>query len=255
MNLGLPISTMIAFLLVMARVAGLVTFLPIPGFRNAPDLIRVVLALAFTFALFPVWPSVPNVLPSFGDLIVQAFAEAGFGLVAGLAIAFLTEGFQLAAQVLGLQAGYGYASTIDPSSQADSSVLQVIITLMTGLLFFTTGLDRELVRVLAASFVKYPAGSWAPSAASLDGVLRLGAGMFTLGLRVALPVIALLLLIDVALALLGRMQQQLQLLSLAFPVKMLAAVALLAALAPVIARIFEGAGGRAMGALWKVAGL
>src|SRR6266404_1951319 len=177
MNLGLPISTMIAFLLVMARVAGLVTFLPIPGFRNAPDLIRVVLALAFTFALFPVWPSVANTLPSFGDLTVMAFAEAGFGLMAGLAVAFLTEGFQLAAQVLGLQAGYGYASTIDPSSQADSSVLQVIITLMTGLLFFTTGLDRELVRVLAASFVKYPAGSWTPTAASVESVLHLGAGM------------------------------------------------------------------------------
>src|SRR5258708_19710276 len=156
MILGLPISAMIAFLLVMARVAGLVTFLPIPGFRNAPDLIRVVLALAFTFALFPVWPSVPNVLPSFGDLIVQAFAEAGFGLVAGLAIAFLTEGFQLAAQVLGLQAGYGYASTIDPSSQADSSVLQLIIPLMTALLFFTTPFDRNLVPVPPPRFVNYP---------------------------------------------------------------------------------------------------
>ena len=40
--------------------------------------------------------------------------------------------------------------------------------------------------------------------------------MLTTGLRLAMPVIALLLLLDVALALLGRMQQQLQLLSLAF---------------------------------------
>jgi len=54
----------------------------------------------------------------------------------------------------------------------------------------------------------------------------------------------LLLLIDVALALLGRIQQQLQLLSLAFPAKMLATLAILAALAPTTARIFEGAAGR-----------
>jgi flagellar biosynthetic protein FliR len=242
---------MIAFLLVLARVAGLVTFLPVPGFRNAPDLIRVVLAVAFTLALFPVWPAVPNELPSFGQLMVWAFTEAGFGLVAGLAVAFLNEGFQLAAQVLGLQAGYGYASTIDPSSQADSGVLQVVMTLMTGLLFFTTGLDRELIRALAASFAKYPAGSWTPTMTSVEGVLHLGAGMFTLGLRVAMPVIALLLLIDVALALLGRMQQQLQLLSLAFPVKMLAAVAMLAALSPVVAKLFEGAGARTIASLWR----
>jgi flagellar biosynthetic protein FliR len=67
-----------------------------------------------------------------------------------------------------------------------------------------------------------------------------------------MPVIALLLLIDIALALLGRMQQQLQLLSFAFPVKMLATLALLAVLAPVTARIFEGAASRTMGVLWRL---
>ncbi len=240
MTLGLPVSTMLAFMLVMARVSGLVAFLPIPGFKGAPQLIRAVLALAIAFALFPVWPSLPNDLPSFGALAGMSFAELGFGLAVGLAVAFLTEAFQLAAQVIGVQAGYGFASTIDPTSQADSGVLPSMMTLVTGLLFFTTGADRELVRVLAASFEKFPAGSWAPSAASLDGVLHLGAGMCTTGLRLAMPVIALLILIDLALALIGRIQQQLHLLSLAFPVKMLAGVAMLAALAPVIARVFEG---------------
>ena len=252
MTLGLPLSTMIAFLLVLARVSGLVTFLPIPGFKNAPQMIRIVLTLGITIALFPVWPQVPNELPSFGRLVGWAFSEAGFGLVTGLAVGFLTEAFQLAAQVLGLQAGYGYASTIDPSSQADSGVLQVMMTLITGVLFFTAGVDRELIRVLAASFEKFPAGSWAPTAATLDGVLHLGAGMFSLGLRLAMPVIALLILIDLALALLGRMQQQLQLLQLAFPVKMLAALAILAALAPVIARIFESAAGRTIAAIAQI---
>ena len=84
----------------------------------------------------------------------------------GLAVAFLTEGFQLAAQIFGVQAGYGFASTIDPTSQADSGVLQVILTLVTGLLFFTTGIDRQLIRVLAASFQTFPAGAWAPSIAT-----------------------------------------------------------------------------------------
>ncbi len=251
MTLGLPLSTMYAFLLVLARVGGFITFLPIPGFRNAPDHIRLVLALAMTVALFPAWPSPPNSLPAIGELTVWAFAEAGFGLVAGLAVAFLTEGLQIAAQVLGLQAGYGYATTIDPTSQADAGVLQVVTALITGLLFFTLGVDRDLIRVLAASFEKFPAGAWAPAAANLDGIVRLGAGMFTMGLRLAMPVVALLLLIDVALALLGRMQQQLQLLSLAFPAKMLAALAVLAALAPVMARVFEGAAGRTVGALWR----
>ncbi len=254
MTLGLPISTMIAFLLVLTRVAGLVTFLPIPGFRSAPGIARIVIAVSITFALFPVWPSLPDRLPSFGALTGWAFAEMGFGLVAGLAVAFLTEGFQVAAQVISVQAGYGFASTIDPSSQADSGVLQVIMTLVTGLLFFTAGVDHQLIRILAASFEKFPVGSWTLAAASLDGVIHLGAGMFVVGLRVGMPVIGLLLLIDLALALLGRIQQQMQLLSLAFPVKMLTAVGVLAALVPVIVRVYEGAAARTGSALWGMLG-
>lgn len=252
MTLGLPVSTMVAFLFVLARVAGVIAFLPVPGFKNAPAPIRAALAMALTFALFPVWPAVPDELPSFGELTVAALAEAGFGLMAGLAVAFLNEGFQLASQIFGVQAGYGFASTVDPTSQADAGVIQVMMTLITGLLFFTLGFDREVVRVLAASFEKFPAGKWAFSATSMDGIVHLGGGMFTLGLRLAMPVIAMLLLLDFALALLGRMQQQLQLLSLAFPVKMMAATAILTVLAPVIARLYQDAANHTMGELWKV---
>jgi flagellar biosynthetic protein FliR len=252
MNLGLPLSTVFAFLLVLSRVAGVVGFLPLPGFKSAPPMVRIVLALTISFALFPAWPSLPDELPTFGALIAAAFSELGFGLVVGLAVAFLIEGFQVGAQVLSVQAGYSFAQTIDPTSQADSGVLQVVMTLMTGLLFFTTGADRQLIRVLAASFERFPAGAWAPAAANLEGVLHLGSGMFVTGLRLALPVMALLILIDLSLAVIGRIQQQLQLLSLAFPIKMLAAIAMLAAIVPVAARVFNGASERTLAALLRM---
>jgi flagellar biosynthetic protein FliR len=254
MTVGLPLGTIFAFLLVLSRVGGLVAFLPVPAFRNAPMIFRAVLAFVMTIALFPVWPHLADVIPSIGQLTVWAFSEMGFGLVAGLAVAFLTEGFQVGAQVLGMPAGFGYAQTIDPSSQSDSSVLQVLTMLTTGLLFFSLGLDTIVIRILAASFQRYPAGSWSLSAASLDSIIHLGAGMFSLGLRVAMPVVALLLLIDVALALLGRMQQQLQLLSLAFPIKMMAALGVLAAIAPLMPKLFSGAASHTITALWQLAG-
>ena len=195
--------------------------------------------------------SIPNAAPSLARLVLWAFLEAGFGLTAGLSVAFLTEGFQVAAQMIGLQAGYGYSLTVDPTSQADAGILQVLMSLMSGLLFFALGLDRELIRALAFSFERFPAGAWHATAASLDGVLRLGSGMLNTGLRIALPVVTVLLLIDVALALLGRMQQQLQLLSLAFPIKMLATLAILVALAPLLPRIFAGAADRVFAGLWR----
>jgi flagellar biosynthesis protein FliR len=254
MTLGLPLGTIYAFLLVLARVAGLIAFLPVPAWRNAPMIFRAVLAFVMTISLFPVWPHLPDLSPSIGQLTVWAFSEMGFGLVAGLAVSFLTEGFQVGAQILGMPAGFGYAQTIDPNSQADSSVLQVLTMLTTGLLFFSLGIDAVVIRILAASFQKYPAGSWSFSAGSLDSIIHLGAGMFSLGMRVALPVVALLLLIDVALALLGRMQQQLNLLSLAFPIKMMAALGILTAIAPLMPKLFSAAASHTVSALWRLAG-
>ena len=130
-------------------------------------------------------------------------------------------------------------------------MLQVLLRWSTGLLFFTTGFDHQLIRVLAASFENLPGGRMGARTATLDGVVR-ARRRDVLDRRAAgLPVIALLILIDFALALLGRVQQQLQLLSLAFPVKMLAPLAILAALAPVVPRLFSAAAEHTLAALWR----
>jgi flagellar biosynthesis protein FliR len=252
MTVQFPFATIYAFLLVLARVMGFISFVPLPGLRNTPEPVRIALGMLLTVALYPVWPTLPNSEVAFGQLLLWAASEAGFGLTVGLALVFLAEGFQMAAQSIGLQAGYSYASTIDPSSDADSSVLQVVTMLATSALTFTLGLDQRLIRLLAASFERYPAGSWTPSLKSMEGILHLGGGMLSIGLRYAFPVVAILLLIDVSLGLLGRIQQQLQLLSLAFPVKMAAAMALLAVMSPMLPRIFQISAGHTFAALERL---
>lgn len=239
---GLP--ALYGFLLVMARVGGAFLFVPLPGVRNSPEMVRVILVLSITVALFPVWPSIAVAEPSIGLLVAWVFAETAFGLTVGVAVSFLTEAFLVAAQAVGLQAGYAYASTVDPTTQADSSVLQVVAQLGASLLFFALGLDREVIRILAKSLEMYPAGSYVASMKSAEAILRLGAAMFSTGLRLAMPVLALLLLVDIALALLGRINAQLQLLTLAFPAKMLAALGLLTITAGAFPAVYQNAAER-----------
>jgi flagellar biosynthesis protein FliR len=69
-----------------------------------------------------------------------------------------------------------------------------------------------------------------------------------------MPAIALLLLVDLALALLGRLNAQLQLLVLAFPVKMMAAIALLATLAVLFPRIYRDYAGQVLARVTSIAG-
>jgi flagellar biosynthetic protein FliR len=155
----------------------------------------------------------------------------------GLAVAMLLEGFQIAAQIIALQAGYAYASMIDPGSEADSGILQVWTQLAAAFLFFAAGLDHAVIRAVAAGLqTPAPAGGEPVAAVS-----KLGTEMFALSVRLAFPVVVLVLLLDVALALTGRMQAQLQLLALAFPAKMLAAILLLSFLTAAFPPVFERA--------------
>jgi flagellar biosynthetic protein FliR len=247
--LSLPV--LLSFLLVLARVSGVFAFVPIPGFRSSPLAARIVLSVTLSVALLPVWPRVAASV-SLGTMIGWVGAEAGFGLMIGVAVAFLTEGFLLAMQALALQAGYSYASTIDPASEADSGVLTVMAQLAANLLFFATGIDRSIIRAIAANLDRHPPGTFWADISSASTLIALGAHVFITGLRLALPVVALLLLVDITLALTGRIQAQLQLLSLAFPAKMLASVALLAALTAVFPILFSQSAARTLEAIGKL---
>jgi flagellar biosynthesis protein FliR len=244
-----PWPTLLGFPLVLARVSGLLGFIPLPGIRSAADPVRAALALSITVALYPRWPALDLAGAGVGRLACWVAAEAALGIAMGVFVTMVMEVFTLAAQVLGLQAGYAYASTIDPTTQADSGVLLVVAQLFAGMLFFAMGLDREVIMLVALSLERIPPGSYALNRAWSETVIRMGDGMFAMGLRLAFPVVALLLMVDVALALLGRLNAHLQLLSLAFPAKMLAALALLAlvvAVFPRLLRQWSGANWRAL---------
>lgn len=213
----------------------------------------LVLALGFTLALFPHWPALAAE-PSLGWLVATLLSELALGITVGLMVACLAETLLMTMQIVGLEAGYGYASTIDPTTQADASILLVIAQLVAGLLFFAFGLDRETLRGFARSLESHPAGSFAVTEPLAALMARLTAEIFSSGIRLALPVVALLMLVDLALALVGRLNAHLQLVLLAFPVKMLATLAALAALAVLVPRMYASAARHTLSAIAHLLG-
>jgi flagellar biosynthesis protein FliR len=251
---AIHVSLLYAFLLVLARMAGIFIFLPLPGFKAGPDAAKITLALALTLALYARWPVIAppaNILLMAGWMI----AEAGIGLATGLAVSFLIEAVTMAAQAVSTQAGFAFASTVDPNTEADSTVLILIAQLTAAMLFFALGLDRQLLSILAQSLETHPPGSITSSRASAEALVMLGSGIFTTGLRLALPLMALLFLIDLSVGLLGRLSSQLQLIALAFPAKMLAAVAALSVLVLLIPQVFQQSASVVFGVLRKFLGL
>jgi flagellar biosynthetic protein FliR len=253
-NPGLSVSLLYGFLLVLARVSGVFIFIPLPTFKAGPSAAKIVLALALTFALFPLWPKVTTIPASILEVSGWIFVEAAIGLAAGLAVAFIIEGIYVAAQAISTQAGFSYAALVDPNTEADSTVLIMVAQLTAGLLFFALGLDRQLLSILARSLQTHPPGSLVLSRSAVETLAMLGSSAFSTGLRLVLPVMILMFLIDLSIGLLGRLNSQLQLVALAFPIKMVASLAALSFLILLVPKIYQQSAGVAFGALAKVLG-
>jgi flagellar biosynthetic protein FliR len=251
-DLVIPLGSLYAFLLVFLRVTGVFTFLPIPGITAGPAAARVVLSLAFTLALSSRWPAIDPDSVSLGRLAAWSVAEAVLGLAAGILVGMMAEAIVMGTQILGFQAGYGYASTIDPNTQSDSGILLVLAQLFAGLLFFAFGWDRQLILIFANSLQAHPPGSWTPSAPMAEAIIRAGSSMFSTGLRLAIPVAGLLLLVDLTLALVGRINAQVQMISIAFPLKMALALGVLAWTLVAYPQVYEQHAVRLLGLMTKL---
>jgi len=245
-DLLIPFGLLLNFGLVLCRMTGVMTFLPIPGIKNGFEIHRLVLSVLFTIVVLPWTNTAATPLLSLGDMVRAAASEAALGIGLGLCVALMQEGIQLATQVIGLQAGFSYASTIDPTSNADSAILQVLLTLGSSLLFLALGLDSVLFRFLLLGVQTVPPGQWTISPQHAGAVMALFPHLFIDAIRFSLPVVAILLVIDAALSLLSRLQPQLQMLTLSFPLKMLASMAFLSFGTPMLSSAVERAAIRSL---------
>ena len=226
----IPITWLVNVVLLLARTAGLVVFVPMPGMRQFPAQPKIVLALMLTILLAPLgWGHSSIDILGGADTVWKLtgwiLAETIFGLAVGVAL--LLEAFGLAAQILGFQAGYSYVNMVDPTTQVDASILNVLLALMGSMLFFAFDLHLHLVRALATSLENWPLGHFETRPADAMLVIQLGSAVLETAVRAAFPVMAVLLLIDITLGLLNQVNSRLQLLTLAFPAKIIGAVALL----------------------------
>jgi len=123
-NVTFSAGTLYGFLLVMARVGGALTFVPLPGVKSAPEPARIALALGFTLALYSQWPVVRTDAITVAALAGYA-ASGNRGLLVGAgtlvtAAAYhavtawpltidQTEGLVLATRAVGFPVGHASA--------------------------------------------------------------------------------------------------------------------------------------------------
>jgi flagellar biosynthesis protein FliR len=222
-----------ALFLVFLRTTGFVVAAPLFGHRAVPSAVKAGIAALLAVSIVSQAVPAQNGLP----MVIAAPVEVVIGLVLGFLLGLGMRATELIARLLSLQGGLSLGSVFGPTFDESGSALDPLFAVLSGLLFLGMGLHLALVGALARSYTAMPLG--APlGIAFADFAARLVALVLDLGVQLALPLALVLLLAELAVALLSRAIPTINVFVLGMPITLLAAfVVLLAALPALLAAI------------------
>ena len=234
MSLALDGGQLSALFLVLMRCTGLVMAAPIFGHRGVPLPVKAGLAAALTIGIAPSAAVADGAAP----LVLAAPLEVIVGLSLGFILALGFHAVETIGRLLSLQMGFSLSAVFSPTTNEGGSSLDPFFSVLAGVLFLALDLHLATIQTLAHSFQTFPlGGAW-----STD-LWQLGAHVtglsLELGTRIALPLALVLLLAELAIALLARAIPQINVFILGLPVKILVGLAATALALPMLA---DGAG-------------
>lgn len=232
------------FLWPLARIGALVAAAPVLGNLGVPRRIKVLLAVAITVTVAPLAgpPADVQLWSGAGVLVLaqELLIGAAMGLVIRLAFAIV----DVAGEITGLQMGLGFAIFFDPQHGTHTQVIAQFLGLLATLTFLSLNGHLLMISALAESFRALPVGGLGPAGPAWLMLANLGGSIFASGLMLALPVIAALLITNVALGVLTRASPQLNFFAVGFPVTILVGWAVLTLMLPlmppILGQVFDG---------------
>lgn len=206
-------------LLLFCRVTGVMALAPLMGSERVPGRLKAALAVMVAAVLAPA-AGPPGGGPDLAGPITVGLAAAGellIGLAIGFAAKLVFAAVTMAGELADIQAGFGFAGVVSPQSGEQVSVIGQLQMIVSWLIFLGANGHHLVLQGLAASLTAVPLGSGPGLCA--PALTHATAGLIAAALRIAAPVVASVLLADLALGLLTRAAPQMNLLAIGFPVK------------------------------------
>ena len=217
---GFNPGDVLSFLLTLFRVSVVLFLLPFFGSSSVPNMIKGALALVLAMTLWPQLSFPGEMMPAHPlGLIVMFIGELSLGLILGLIVQFLFAAVQFGGQIIGFQMGFGMVNVVDPITGVSNAATGHFLYMCTMLTFLVLNGHLELLKAMGTSFKYIPPGGVLITPDLVSHIVKYSTIMFTLGVRIAAPIMAALFLIDLALALISRAAPQMHVLVLGFPVK------------------------------------
>jgi flagellar biosynthetic protein FliR len=226
------------FIVVFVRMMGMFTGAPFFSGQALPMRAKLSFAFFVSLALVPLVvgynvPQPQGFVELGADMVVNFLI--GFGI--GSFVYFCVSAFQNSAHMFSMQMGMGINEVYDPMSEQQTPSFGNVLGILILLLFLRVDGHIYLIQVIAESF----RGFWKLDLSSLNVFVKsLTAGirvLFDVGMRIAFPVIGVSLLLDIAVAMIGRVAPQFNVMIMGFHVKLIVGFVVLWVFLPVLVNV------------------
>lgn len=159
-------------------------------------------------------------------------------VLSGLALGFIADLIFQAAKVAGaymdMHMGFAMMNVMDPTSGTNVTMMENIVYYISMVVFFLIDGHHLLIKYLVNSFTILPLGSGINIDKSFWTIVNIFSNYFLLGVKIAIPMILIILLADLCMALISRTVPQINVMILGMPVKMLIGIISFIFLMPII---------------------
>ncbi len=240
------------FILVFARVGGMLFFNPVLSRRNVPAMARAGLAFGLSMVLVP---NVDTILINGAEgfrLFRVMTGELFTGFAAGIVFSFYYYLIFMAGDLVDNAFGLAMAKTFDPGTNIQSSLSSSMLNFLFLAYFFITGSHLVFIRLVAESYRLVPMGGVVIGERLVSCVITMFVEAFDLAMHLILPFLAASFVLEISMGVLMKLVPQISVFSIHFQVKILVGFALLFLFAAPVSEFVESYVSEALARLQEV---
>lgn len=208
---------MAALIFPLTRILAMIASSPILGNKQVPARIKIGLSVMFAIIIAPTIDAMPAVSLNSPQGLLIMIQQIIIGVAMGFTIRLIFSAVEMAGEMAGLQMGLGFASFYDPVNATHSAIIAQWLGIIAALGFLAMNGHLYMLSALAESFQTLPIGTMM-SEKGMYGVVVWGGSIFAYALQISLPILAALLITNIALGILTRAAPQLNLFAVGFPI-------------------------------------
>ncbi|QWD10212.1 flagellar biosynthetic protein FliR [Polynucleobacter paneuropaeus] len=238
LNSDLIQAWVVTILIPLVRILGFVAIAPFFGNQAISMPIKVAMGILLAMMIAPAAPAMPTVdLLSLRGILIIA-EQMIIGLAIGLMMQIIFSAIEMAGQISGMTMGFGFATNYDPQSAGSTIVISQLMGILALLVFLSMNGHLIMISALLESFYAFPVTA---EPRMIDGmtIAIWGAKLFSISLQLSLPIVATLLITNLALGILTKSSPQLNIFGIGFPITLCVGFVVIMLMLPTMAAPYQ----------------